>query len=122
KGTKVTVTATANEGYRFINWTKDGAEFSKDAVYTFAVTENLNLIANFEKKSGDAANENRDKDNFYVYTKDRNIILSEERGAVQVFNVTGQCVYSGKDTVIPVGKSGVYVVRVGANSHKVIVL
>ena len=122
KGTKVTVTATANEGYRFIDWTKDGAEFSKESVYTFAVTEDLRLTANFEKKSSDVANENRDNDNFYVYAQERNIVLSEERGLVQVFNAVGQCVYSGKDTVIPVGKSGVYIIRAGTGNYKVIVL
>ena len=122
KGTKVTVTATANEGYRFIDWTKDGTEFSKESVYTFAVTEDLRLTANFEKKSSDVANENRDNDNFYVYAQERNIVLSEERGLVQVFNAVGQCVYSGKDTVIPVGKSGVYIIRAGTGNYKVIVL
>ena len=121
KGENVTITATPKDGYRFVNWTNNGAEFSKEAVYKFAVTENLELIANFEKNSGDVANENQDKDNFYVYAQERNIILSENRGLVQVFNAVGQCVYSGNATIIPVRQSGVYVVRVGANSHKVIV-
>ena len=121
KGENVTITAAPKDGYRFVNWTNNGTEFSTEAVYKFAVTENLELIANFEKNSGDVANENQDKDNFYVYAQERNIILSENRGLVQVFNAIGQCVYSGNATIIPVRQSGVYVVRVGANSHKVIV-
>ena len=120
-GAEVTITATANEGYRFVNWTNNGTEFSKEAVYKFAVTENLELTANFEKVPDDVATGRRESDNFYVYAQDRNIILSETRGLVQVFNAVGQCVYSGNATIIPVRQSGVYVVRVGANSHKVIV-
>ena len=60
-----------------------------------------------------AANESHENDNFYVYAQDRNIVLSETRGAVQVFNAVGQCVYSGNATIIPVRQNGVYVVRVG---------
>ena len=118
KGEDVTITATPAEGYRFVNWTKGGEVFSTEATYKFIVTEDLELIANFEQNAG---NEGRENDNFYVYAQDRNIILSENRGLVQVFNAVGQCVYSGNATIIPVRQSGVYVVRVGANSHKVIV-
>ncbi|MCH5244733.1 MAG: leucine-rich repeat domain-containing protein, partial [Lentimicrobiaceae bacterium] len=50
----------------------------------------------------DVATESHENDNFYVYAQDRNIVLSETRGAVQVFNAVGQCVYSGNATIIPV--------------------
>ena len=69
----------------------------------------------------DVATESHENDNFYVYAQDRNIVLSETRGGVQVFNAVGQCVYSGNATIIPVRQSGVYVVRVGTNAYKVIV-
>jgi len=49
EGDKVTATAAAKEGYRFVNWTVNGKEVSKDAVYRFEVTGALNLKANFEK-------------------------------------------------------------------------
>lgn len=42
-----TVTATANEGYTFINWTEDGDVVSTNASYTFIVTGNRNLVAYF---------------------------------------------------------------------------
>ena len=44
-----TLTATANAGYRFVNWTKAGLEVSTDATYTFTVTEDVELVANFEE-------------------------------------------------------------------------
>ena len=43
-----TLTATANAGYRFVNWTKAGVEVSTNATYTFTVTEDVELVANFE--------------------------------------------------------------------------
>lgn len=42
-----TVTATANEGYTFLRWTEDGDEVSSNASYTFIVTGNRTLVANF---------------------------------------------------------------------------
>ena len=51
EGTSVTLTATANEGYKFVNWTKEGVEVSTDATYTFTATEDVTLTANFELKS-----------------------------------------------------------------------
>ena len=47
-GDQVTVTATANTGYTFINWTEDGEEVSTDEAYTFTAESERNLRANFE--------------------------------------------------------------------------
>jgi len=49
-GSEVTLVATPNEGFKFINWTEDGQEVSTDSVYTFTVTGHRNLIANFARK------------------------------------------------------------------------
>ena len=43
-----TATATANNGYRFVNWTSNGTEVSAENPYTFNVTANISLTANFE--------------------------------------------------------------------------
>ena len=48
QGTACTISATANEGYTFINWTKDGEVVSTEAVYSFTVTEDAAFVANFE--------------------------------------------------------------------------
>ena len=45
--TSATVTATANAGYFFVNWTENGAQVSTNASYTFNVTANRTLVANF---------------------------------------------------------------------------
>ena len=49
KNSSVTVVATPADGYRFVNWTKEGVEVSTDATYTFTATEAIDLVANFEK-------------------------------------------------------------------------
>jgi uncharacterized repeat protein (TIGR02543 family) len=46
-GASCTLTATANTGYTFINWTENGNVVSSNAIYTFTVTGDHNLVANF---------------------------------------------------------------------------
>ena len=54
EGTEVTLTAAANDGYKFVNWTEDGAVVSTKASYKFTVTENCELVAVFvDKYSGE---------------------------------------------------------------------
>lgn len=46
-GTNVTVTATANAGYSFADWTEGGIPVSSTASYMFTATANRTLVANF---------------------------------------------------------------------------
>ena len=46
-GESCTLTATANEGYTFINWTKDNEVVSTETNYTFSVTEDATYVAHF---------------------------------------------------------------------------
>lgn len=45
--TQVTVSAMANLGYSFVNWTENGTEVSVGADYTFTASTDRTLIANF---------------------------------------------------------------------------
>ena len=47
-GESCAVTAIPNEGYIFVNWTEDEEIVSTDAAYTFTVTGDRDLVANFE--------------------------------------------------------------------------
>ena len=47
EGDTCTVTASANVGYNFVNWTENGNQVSAEAEYSFAVTGNRSLVANF---------------------------------------------------------------------------
>ena len=49
KGEKVTATATAKEGYEFVNWTVEGKAVSTETTYEFLVDKNVELTANFKK-------------------------------------------------------------------------
>ncbi len=48
QGQLCTVNATANDNYTFINWTENGDEVSNRSNYTFTVTDNRVLVANFQ--------------------------------------------------------------------------
>ena len=50
-GQTVTLSATANTGYHFVNWTENGSSVSTDAEYSFTVTANRTLVANFQINS-----------------------------------------------------------------------
>ena len=51
QGQSCTVNATANTGYAFTNWTENGNVVSTNARYTFTVTGNRNLVANFTQQN-----------------------------------------------------------------------
>ena len=48
-GTTVTLTATASEGYRFVDWVEGDQTVSTDAIYIFTATGDRTLTARFEK-------------------------------------------------------------------------
>ena len=50
-GQTATLTATANTGYNFVNWTENGMIVSTNATYSFTATDNRTLVANFEANS-----------------------------------------------------------------------
>ena len=47
EGATATVTAVANANYIFVNWTENGTELSTSTVYSFDVTRDINITANF---------------------------------------------------------------------------
>ena len=49
-GANCTLTATANTGYTFVNWTKNGTMVSTSPSYSFTVTEAAMYVANFQQQ------------------------------------------------------------------------
>ncbi len=49
QGTSCTLTATANSGYSFTNWTKNGTQVSTNPTYTFTVSSAGTFVANFDQ-------------------------------------------------------------------------
>ena len=52
KGQSCTIKATPATDYVFTNWTEKGDQVSTDASYTFTVTGNRDLVANFTYNGG----------------------------------------------------------------------
>ncbi len=52
QGQSCTLTATANSGYTFTNWTENGNVVSTEASYTFTVNSDRDLVANFTFNGG----------------------------------------------------------------------
>jgi hypothetical protein len=50
-GASVSLVATPNTGYTFVNWTENGQQVSSNATYQFTATANRNLVANFSPTS-----------------------------------------------------------------------
>ena len=50
-GSTVTLRATANENYLFVNWIENGAVVSTEATYSFTITANRTLSAIFEENN-----------------------------------------------------------------------
>ena len=49
EGKTVTLTATPNSGYKFVNWTENGTAVSTSATYSFTASANRTLVANFKE-------------------------------------------------------------------------
>ncbi|WP_304297425.1 putative Ig domain-containing protein [Porphyromonas gulae] len=50
ENSSVTVSATANSGWKFVKWTEGGSVVSTSDSYQFTITKNRNLVAVFEQK------------------------------------------------------------------------
>jgi hypothetical protein len=49
------VTATANSGFSFVNWTQNGSQVNAPANYTFTLSSNVTLVANFTATTSSSA-------------------------------------------------------------------
>ena len=118
-GETVVLKAIPNDGYVFLNWTENGI-VSSERTYTFAAEHNRDLTANF---SGTGFDENEEILNFSVFANGRivRVVGLGQDTEIMVYNIQGQCVYKGCDTMITIPSSGLYVVVTG-NKRKVIIV
>ena len=96
-GTSCTVTATPADGYMFTGWSLNGSVVSTDAEYTFNVTGNMNLVANFAVGvmigSGTATSDYLPTYNYYNYSLSEQIYTSAELGGAGL--ITSIAFYNG---------------------------
>ena len=82
-----TLTATPNEGYLFLNWSRNGEVVSCDSNYSFTVTENIDLKAIYMPLhgrlvgAGEATNQYLPSYSYYCYTLSQQIYTPDEIGA-----------------------------------------
>ena len=93
-----TVAATAYEDYRFVNWTVNGVAVSKANPYSFTVTEDIELVANFEKD--ETGIEIFDTDVIRIHpnparTELHIILPSQDSADYTIFNIMGQTMQQG---------------------------
>lgn len=115
-GTFVTLEARAFEDYRFVRWS-DG---DTTAVRTITVTDDIQLEATFERKNPDGIDD-VEGIAYKVYVQQRHIVIegleNHPNASVMVFDVTGRR-HSLSETL----PMGVYLVRIGRWTTKVVVL
>ena len=111
------LTATPNEGYSFVCWKENGSVVSQEATYTFTVTGNRNLVAQF---SGTGVDE-YEGESLVLYPNPVNDMLFVESIGItrkcEVYSLSGQLMLSltecSERLEIPVEKlpAGAYMVR-----------
>ena len=93
-----TVTATPADGYMFTSWTQNGSVVSTNASYTFNVTSNVDLVANFASgvmigDGGTSTNDYLPSYNYYNYSLTEQIYTSAELGGAGI--ITSIAFYNG---------------------------
>ena len=105
-----TLVATPNEGYAFGYWMENGVVVSEEAAYTFTVTENRDLVAQF---LGTGVDENESEQLVLYPNPSEGTFVVEGRGKLSVVNPLGQQLFTrdieGQTTLsLP---SGFYLLR-----------
>ena len=130
-----TIEAIANSGYHFVNWTKNGAEVSRENPYNFTVTEDVELVANFAEGVGIVETNNYQSVRVYPnptsgelqitnYELRTGTSTGSASNNYNIFNVTGQLITEGRlqdeATTINVESlaSGIYFLKIAEKAVK----
>ena len=97
-GAIATLTAVANDGYKFIGWTSGEDTVSIENPYTFTVTANVALVANFKEVVTETVyfvnNKGWENVNVYAWTTDINAEWPGVAATKEVEQICGYDVYS----------------------------
>jgi hypothetical protein len=129
ESSNVSVSATPNMGYSFVNWTENGIEVSTSSNYSFTITSNRELVANFELTSSIAENA-INSSGISIYPNPTNgqfEIITNDFSSAEICDVFGKIIYRSNINFIDLTDhpTGVYLIKVytmnGAQSIKRIV-
>lgn len=121
-GTEVTLSATANSGYRFVKWNDDNTQ----ATRTVTVNSNMSFTAIFESVDGI---EDVDADGIRIYSADGRIVVEGTDMEVRIYDMMGRQIFNSEsrnskfETQSSQLSAGVYLVKVGTlPARKVVVV
>jgi hypothetical protein len=122
-GTNLTVIATSQEGYDFSNWTDNTGIVSLNEHYSFDVTVDISLTANFTKSDVNIDFENSENDLIKIISKNKKIIIdvnliqNKNNLAYELFDMNGRLINKGlltteSENIIEVFSTVVYLLNV----------
>ena len=122
---QVTLTATAKDGYEFVNWTVNGEEVSIENPYTATVTATTEYVANFSESTGIVSSEVAEQTlkavvegnqiKVYGTTAGEVVIVYAANGTVIANAISEENITTIKTTAV-----GVLLVKVGDTTVKVV--
>ena len=116
-GSEVILTAIAQEGYHFVQWSDGNTE----QVRRIIVTGNVNLTAIFEADHTTDA-EVTHRSEWTVYVVERSLFVkADDGGEYEVYCSNGSLVYTGNAERTDLPQAGVYIVRKGNETKKAVV-
>ncbi len=121
-GTNVTVSATATTNYNFINWTENGTVVSTSENYSFTITEDRNLVANFESTLSVNVNE-ADESTLQIYPNPTSGIItieSNDFSSVDIYDVSGKFIIKTSEKIVNLNTqpSGIYFLKIKDSTGK----
>ena len=115
----VTINASPAKGYKFVNWTKGTTPVSTSQSYSFSITANTNLIANFTL---DTPVNDPSENQFRIWPNPVNSELRisgmTSRGVLKLIDLSGKMVYitssTSSEIIVPMGafQPGIYLLTV----------
>ena len=128
-GSTITITATPVDGYMFAYWQDD----NNDNPRTITVTGDAEYVAHFYRPEG--IDDVDETDNIKIYTRGNTIVIdlsgqqaAGSRQSIVVYDMLGRVIktdaikHSSNQTIIPVSGMGIYMVKIGDQpSRKVLV-
>lgn len=114
-GAEVILTAIPNEGYHFVQWS-DGVT---GATRTIIVTDNVTLSAEFKSNLAVEVDDVVES-HILAYSHNQTLYVEGIKGDYYVLDMTGNVVYYGQLSVVPLS-CGVYMIVADGERHKVMV-
>jgi hypothetical protein len=121
-GSNVALWATAKSGYKFLNWTESNSPVSTNANYSFTVSANRSLVANFQLATG--IQDLNYEDEIIVYPNPAYNILNIKGTtgeiSVSITNGNGKTILNQKDNSSQIDittlSKGLYILKITSHS------